>query len=82
MFPTKADFSVVERKNVHASKGKEWALNVSFDSSRYTLRTWTKKPTDKTIREAIDLTMRSFEVFYNSIRKPPFFSMKQSLVVK
>lgn len=82
MFPEKADFTVVERKNVHASKGKEWALNVAFGSDRYTLRTWTKKPSDKTIREAIDLIIRSFEVYYYNIKKPTFFSMKETLIVE
>jgi hypothetical protein len=73
MTPKTAEFYIEKRRNVHAPKGQEWALNVSFDNaSPWTLRTWHDTPDESDIDDAIRLVTRAFEVYHRHLHVPRF----------
>jgi hypothetical protein len=73
MTPNQVTFSVTERRNVHAPKGKEWALFAQFGAgARWCLHTWNKSPKQKDVDGAVALAMRCFEVYHASMTHPPF----------
>lgn len=66
-------FTVEERKNCFTPHGREWAFNVSFGEDKWTVYCWDKKPSEEEIVSAQKLVVRSFEIYHNNIRIPPFF---------
>lgn len=74
----KIKFSVVERLNVYAHNGKEWALNASPEGSGriWTLKTWTKEPAQTTVDDAKALFFRSCH-FYHSLLSIPSFDLSE-----
>lgn len=73
MFKDKIEIQLLERKNVHAKRGKEWALNVRFPQSNFwTIEIWDKKPKENEIRNTIAIIVRSMEIYHAHISKPNF----------
>lgn len=68
-------FMLDERYNSDRPSGKEWALRVRLNGENWCLKAWEKKPATSTVTSAIELSMRSFEVMYNSLRtvQLPYF---------
>ena len=57
-----------QRKNVHVKGGKEWALNIKFNTSSYwNITTFAYKPKQKEIDKLLEIIKRSCEVYHNLV---------------
>ena len=72
MAPTQAHFSINERKNIFAEGGKEWAFSVNTGGSTWVITAWSNKPTEKEITQLKKIVIRSFKIYHQQLRIPPF----------
>jgi len=69
----KVTFRLYERANTHRKSGKDWALSIQiYDGESWVMKTWEKKPVQKTIDDTKEIIMRSFEVYHRHIQLPQF----------
>ena len=73
MISTQIQFRLYERINVHRRSGKEWALSAQLvGCDAWTLKTWERKPVEKTITDTKETIMRAFEFYHNHLHIPRF----------
>lgn len=63
----KPHFYIEKRINVFAKNGHEWVLNVQLNQEIWTLTSWNKKPSTEDVQMAVNLVMRSFEVYHKQL---------------
>jgi hypothetical protein len=55
----KVTFRLYERANTHRKSGKDWALSIQiYDGESWVMKTWEKKPVQKTIDDTKEIIMR------------------------
>ena len=56
------EFSVVNRINVHAKNGNEWALNARVLHGQFwTIATWNKEPSEKAVADTKAVMLQSIK---------------------
>ena len=73
MTARKLRFTLVERKNMFAPRGREFALVTGLDHhTPWTLTTWEKRPTLKVLKQAQEIVIRSFEFYHGHSQAPEY----------
>lgn len=73
MISKQIHFRLSERTNVHRKSGKEWVLNAQLvGHDTWTIKTWGKKPAEKTIADTKETIMRAFEFYHRHLHIPRF----------
>lgn len=74
MFANHVSFFVEDRS-------PKWVLAVQFKefSGKWTLFTWSTKPSDSEVDDAISLTLRAFDAYHTTVI-PPLFKMTHNVI--
>jgi hypothetical protein len=75
---------VVKRTNVFARNGYEYALILEFigsSSEKWTVHTWSKKPSDKSVEHVLGIVQRAIGVAYNALPSIRY-SLSSAVVVR
>jgi len=66
----KITYQIIKRTNTYKNGNTEWAFNIQIDGGGWwTIYTWNKKPSDKTVKMVTTLLSRILEISDQSLPK-------------
>ena len=70
---TRIRFSVDERNNAHAKRGKKWALKIKIGNcDPWTIHCWDKKPSQQDVGDSKQIALRAMEFYHRHMEIPRF----------